>query len=255
MTESSKPLITVITVTYNSAASIMDTLESVARQDYPNIEHLIIDGLSKDGTIALVEAFAKKTTKTLRWISEKDSGIYNAMNKGMRNAAGKYLGFLNSDDFYAADDIISSIVEAFEREQADIVYGDLLYVKQQDTSKVVRTWRTRPFYKGAFTRGWHPPHPAFYIKTELYARYGGFKEHMRISADFEMMLRYMETLPLKSTYVEKFFVRMRMGGHSHKFLNYFKSNIENMQAFQYNKLPVPLLLWPTRFTRKIREYF
>jgi glycosyltransferase involved in cell wall biosynthesis len=203
--------ITLITVTWNSAATLADTLRSFNAQTHPDIEHIVVDGASTDATLAIVEAEGKRVTKV---VSERDAGIYDAMNKGLKLARGDVVGLLNSDDFLASPDVLAAVAEAFSDPDVDAVYGDLCYVRQHEPSDVVRYWRSGPFRARAFTRGWSPPHPTLYIRRSFYEAHGGFDTSYSIAADVDLMIRFFEVLGLRSVYVPKLFVRMRLGGAS-----------------------------------------
>ncbi|RYG51890.1 MAG: glycosyltransferase, partial [Chitinophagaceae bacterium] len=179
--------VSIITACYNSAATVRDTLQSVAEQDYPEVEHIIIDGKSSDDTLRVLCDFPHVGTV----VSEKDSGIYDAMNKGVRHATGDIVGILNSDDLYTSSNVISRVMKEFEDDSVDAVYADLQYVKFHDTSKVVRTWRSGGFSKSKFYYGWMPPHPTFFVRRQVYEQVGNFNLSLRSAADYEFMLRVL----------------------------------------------------------------
>ena len=172
--------ISIITVCFNSDKTIADTLRSARSQTYTNIEHIIVDGGSKDETLAVVAAEVMPNHKL---VSEKDKGIYDAMNKGIAIATGEVIGFINADDFYPSPDVLAKVAATFEASGADCCYGDLCYVQQGDVSKTVRYWRSTPFAPGLFGRGWCPPHPTFFVRREVYERLGGFDLSFKIGAD------------------------------------------------------------------------
>lgn len=203
--------ITVITVSYNSGKTIKDTLRSVAEQDYADVEHLVIDGGSHDNTLDLVRGFGSHVART---VSERDRGLYDAMNKGLALATGDVIGFLNSDDCFEGQHALSEIAAAFEDDSIEAVYGDLVYVDQFDMSKVRRYWRSRPYQKGLCQAGWSPAHPTFYVRRDVFTRFGGFDLAFPIVADFEMALRFLELHDVKSRHLAKVLVRMRTGGTS-----------------------------------------
>lgn len=223
-----------ITACYNSAATIRDTLESVAEQTHPDIEHIVVDGASADATMAIVREHGQHVAKA---VSEKDSGIYNAMNKGIALATGDVIGTINSDDFYASPLAIAEVARVFGESGADCVFGDLEYVDPLDPARVRRRWRSRPYQPGAFQRGWHPAHPTFFVKRGIYERLGGFDESLRISSDFELMLRFLEAGKVSSAYLPMVLVKMRDGGVSNRtFANILRANIECYRAFGKNGL-------------------
>lgn len=230
--------ITVITVCYNSSATIEDTLRSVANQTYPSIEHIVVDGFSKDQTIEIVNRFPH----VAKIVSERDSGIYDAMNKGLKMATGDIVGFINADDFYADPEALSSVMRVFEETDAEICYGDLCYVKQTDTRAVVRYWRSSKFKAGLFFRGWCPPHPTFFVRREVYERCGRFDLEFSIGADVELMMRFLEVHRVRSFYLPKILVKMRMGGTTNRSVaNVVKQNKEVWRAFRKNGLSPSLM--------------
>jgi glycosyltransferase involved in cell wall biosynthesis len=220
--------ISVITVCYNSAATIGDTLRSVREQTYENIEHIIIDGGSKDKTL---EVIATEGPHVARLLSEKDNGIYDAMNKGIALATGEIVGFINADDFYASTTVLKKVVAAFQRSGADSCYGDLCYVSQTDPSKIVRYWRSKKFVSGAFSTGWCPPHPTLFVRRSIYQRLGGFDLQFKFAADFELMARYLESFATTSCYIPDVLVKMRLGGTTNNSLHTIvKQNMEIRKA-------------------------
>ena len=180
--------ISIITVCYNAEKYIKDTIESVLEQDYPDIEYIIIDGASTDQTLNIIQNFNDRIDCL---ISEKDKGIYDAMNKGIAKATGDVIGILNADDVYENQYVISLIMQSFT-DGVSIVYGDIEYVKQDDLSKVVRKWRAGKYIHGKFKWGWMPPHPGFFIKKSSYKEYGVYHLHLATSADYELMLRMLK---------------------------------------------------------------
>lgn len=245
--------VSIVTGTYNSAEFIQDCVTSINNQDYKNIEHLIIDGASKDDTLKIIERTPNRVKKI---ISEPDNGIYNAMNKGIALTTGDIVGILNSDDFYDADDIISKVVEKFENDDIDFVYGNLYYVLQDDPDVIKRKWVTGPYEKKkGFRRGWHPAHPTFFVKKELYEKYGAFDESFKIAADFELMLRFIEKYQAKGAYLNEPMVRMRLGGESNKSLeNMYKGNKDCIRAFKKNGLSVSSLYPIMRLVPKLKQF-
>ena len=204
--------VSVITVAYNSAKTIADTLDSVAMQTHTDIEHLVIDGKSIDGTAEIV---LSHVNPQIRLISEPDKGIYDAMNKGFKNATGKVVGFLNSDDFYADTAVLEKIANAFQDPAVDVCYADLVYVTQ-DKSRVVRYWKSKLFTKGDFAKGWSPAHPTFYVRKSVVERLGVFDQSYKLAADMEFMLRYLESEQVHAIYIPHVLVRMRLGGASNQ---------------------------------------
>ena len=198
--------ISVITVVHNNVENIKDAIDSVHGQTYKNIEHIIIDGLSTDGTVEIVKSYGKKINK---FITEKDKGIYDAMNKGITLASGDIIGILNSDDIYFDDNVLEDVVNVFKEKQSDSIYGDLIYVEKNNINEVVRYWKSSAFKLGSFAKGWHPPHPTFFAKRNLYQNYGLFDLNMKVSADFDLMLRFLEKNKITTSYIPRVLVKMR----------------------------------------------
>ena len=228
--------VSIITATYNSAKTIVDTILSVNKQDYDDIEHIIIDGGSKDNTLELIKSTPNRVTKI---VSESDKGIYDAMNKGIALATGDIIGILNSDDFYISTDVITSVVKEVLQGGYDAVYGDLEYVDEEDTDKVVRYWKSKYYKAGLFKKGWHPAHPTFFVKKEVYNKYGNFNLKYKIGADYEIMLRFIEKNRIKVAYIPETLVKMRVGGASNQSIkNIIKANIECYNAWKDNGLSI-----------------
>ena len=231
--------ITIITVCYNSLETIRETLSSIAAQTYQNFEHLVIDGASTDGTTELLQSW---TAHPIHLISEPDTGIYDAMNKGLSRATGDVIGFLNSDDIYASDSVLAQIAAAFS-EGIEACYADLLYVRKKN-GRVLRYWSSRAFQLGAFSRGYSPPHPTFYVKREVVQRLGGFDQRYQIAADTEWMMRYLEKGTIQSRYVPHVWVRMRLGGKSNQSVkSIILQNQEVWQALKRNQLDFSVSLF------------
>jgi len=201
--------VTIITVAYNSAGTIADTLASVEAQTYPDIEHIVIDGCSTDATVDIVH----RHTHVARCVSEQDEGIYDAMNKGLSLATGDLVGFLNADDVLDGDQAVQHLVEAAAG-GADVVYGDLVYVRADDLGRVIRHWRSGDFRSSRLRFGWMPPHPTFYVRRELLATVGGFDTSLSIAADYDFMLRCLCSPAVRAQHVPRVLVRMRAGGVS-----------------------------------------
>lgn len=230
--------ISIVTATYNSGATLRDTLESILGQSYRDYEVLIIDGGSKDSTRQIVEEYMPKFGGRLFWHSGKDKGLYDAMNKGIARATGDVVGILNSDDFYADSEVLGKIADGCS--DVDAVYGDLDFVDATDTTKVVRQWRGSQHTPGAFLKGWHPAHPTFYARRRCYDKLGGFDISFDVSADFELMLRFIEAGRLSSRYVPYTFVKMRMGGESTGSIEkIIQGNKNVLRAFRKNGFNVP----------------
>lgn len=246
-------VISIITVTYNSAKTVRDTFESVLSQTYSDIEYLVIDGASADNTVAIIKEFEPQFKGRMRWISEPDKGIYDAMNKGLELASGEVIMFLHSDDFFARQDAVDLVAEQFKTHpEAECVYANLYYVARKNTSQTIRTWRNGP--QRPFHKGWMPAHPTFYCRSSAYKRLGYFDLNFRIAADFDLMLRFVEVAHIKMIYLPEFLVRMRLGGTTSSSLkNFIIQNRENIAAFRKYDMPVGILYFIRRFSWKIRQ--
>lgn len=209
--------VSIITVTYNCAGVVADALRSVAAQDHPAIEHIVVDGASRDGTLDVVRTAGAHVAQV---VSEPDRGIYDAMNKGLALASGDWVGFLNADDLLASPQTISRMLAAAEAgpQPADIVYGDLVYVDAADTGRVVRYWQSGRFMPSRLRYGWMPPHPTFYVRRTLLQQVGLFDTGMRIAADYDLVLRCLMRPGVRVCYLPEVLVRMRVGGASNRSL-------------------------------------
>ncbi len=224
--------ISIITVCYNSAATIADTILSISKQTYPNIEYIVVDGLSKDNTVEIIQ---KNEGVISKWISEKDNGIYDAMNKGIAMATGDVIGILNADDVYADNNVLDDVMNAFNDETISGVYGDLKYVQQNDLSKVIRFWKSGTYRPGKFLEGWMPPHPTFYVRKKVYDEFGVFRTDMPSASDYEFMLRVIHVKGIKLAYIPKVFVLMREGGLSNRsFQHRLNANRDDRRAWTVN---------------------
>lgn len=243
--------VSVITATYNSAATIESTLRSVAAQTYPNVEHIIIDGASKDETLDIVRRYPHVS----RVISERDEGIYYAMNKGISVASGDIIGILNSDDFYNGNNVLSKVVREFESSDTDAVYGDLQYVHPLQTDKITRTWRSGDFRKNKFLYGWMPPHPTFFVRRRLYEDFGHFNTSLRSAADYELMLRFLLKHAARAVYIPEILVKMRAGGMSNASVrNRLRANSEDRLAWKINGLKPYFFTLTLKPIRKITQF-
>ncbi|WP_324030345.1 glycosyltransferase [Pantoea sp. JZ2] len=230
--------VSIITATYNSEKTIKDTVLSLQSQDYPNIEFIIIDGASKDNTLAVAQENCTRITKI---ISEPDRGIYDALNKGILNATGDIIGFLHSDDIFSYPSAISEIVSGFTDDDIDAVYSDLNYVSQKNTDKVVRKWLSGFYDVKKIKLGWMPPHPTFYMKKKRYDEWGVFDLTYRISADYDSLLRYLYVHKANVSYLPKVTISMRVGGESNRSIkNILKKSREDIDVIKKNGL-----FWPT----------
>ncbi|GHV61824.1 glycosyl transferase [Bacteroidia bacterium] len=248
--------ISIITIAYNSAQTIEDTIQSVLQQTYPDVEYVVIDGGSKDLTVNIIKKNKSKFNGRMRWISECDNGVYDAMNKGILLATGDVIGFVNSDDMLCDEQAVEKVMKVFEQnDELDAVYADVFYVAQNDTSKIVRRWISGE--QKPFKSGWHPAHPTLYIKKSVYAHYGLFDLEYGLAADFEIMLRFLDKYKIKVHYLKESLVKMRLGGATNKNIkNIYIGNIECLRAFKKNNLPVNPILYPIlRLLPKLLQFF
>lgn len=244
--------ISIITVCYNSALTIGDTINSVESQSYTDKEHIVVDGNSSDSTMDIVRASSSIT----HFVSEPDKGVYDAMNKGIALATGGVIGFLNSDDFYVDDSVLTQVAEVFADSEVDACYADLIYVDKKDTNKIVRYWKSRTFVPKLFEGGWMPAHPTFFVRREVYEELGGFDLSYRIQADFELTMRFLEIYRIKSVHIPKIFIKMRVGGVSNNsIVNIVKGNIEAYKACKKNHLSISLLFNIKKIASRVPQFF
>ena len=246
--------ISIITITYNSEKTVEDTIRSVVDQDFPDIEYIIVDGRSTDRTVDIINRYAARIDK---FVSEKDKGLYDALNKGIALATGEVVGMLHSDDVYADNNVISRVAQAFAKDPStDAVYADLVFVDRNDTSKVLRTWKAGEYEKDAFVKGGMPPHPTFFLKRSAYERHGGFNLDLKLSADYELMLRMIHKHGLTIKYLPETIVMMRMGGISNtSFFVKLKANMEDKMAWKVNDLKPGFLPTYRKPLKKLLQYF
>ena len=244
--------VSIITASFNSIATIRDTIESVLVQDYPDIEYIIVDGASKDGTVDIVREYGDRIDIV---ISESDKGIYDAMNKGIRAATGDVVGLLNSDDFYADDSAVRQLIECMEDAGSDTVYADLAIVEARDTGRVVRYYDSSAFHPKRLCYGWMPAHPTFMVKRKLYETYGGFSLDYHIAADFEMVARLLHTAGASYAYLPVVVIKMRAGGVSTSGLkSSWILNKEIVRACRANGLNTSLPRVLLKIPAKLMEY-
>lgn len=247
--------ISIITATYNSGKTVGDTLKSVLAQTYHDYELLVVDGASKDNTLEVVKKMEPLFEGRMRYISEPDKGIYDAMNKGIRMATGDVIGILNSDDFYTSDDALACIAWTLENEKVDAVYGDIHYVDDEDLKKCVRYYSSKPFRRWMMRLGFMPAHPSFYCRKEVYEKYGAFDaENYRVAADFENLLRLIFVNKIKTHYISKDFVTMRTGGASNSGLESHKRIMrDHLKALKKNGVYSNFFLLGLRYIYKVGE--
>ena len=244
--------VSIITPAYNSAQTIESTLRSIGIQTYPDIEHIIIDGGSTDDTLKLVEKHGDRVSLV---VSEPDDGIFDAMNKGIKRATGDIIGILNSDDFYTHSRVIEKLVKKIQETQADTVYADLQYVHPEFDNRVVRYWKSGSYNPKKFLMGWMPPHPTFFVRREVYERFGLFDAGFNISGDYELMLRFLFRFGVSSAYLPEVIVRMRAGGNSNDGLRTrIKANKEDRLAWEMNGLEYKFYTPILKPVRKLHQF-
>lgn len=245
--------ISVITVSFNSAATIVNTLQSVAAQTYPDVEHIVVDGCSNDGTQALIERHAAGIAT---FISEPDNGIYDAMNKGIALARGDVIGFLNSDDVFSDPEVLTTIARVLEDTRADLCYGDVVFVAQNNPGRTVRIYRSGDYRPGAFDWGWMPAHPTFYARRDCYEKYGTFDLQFKLQSDFELAMRFLEVHRLKWAYLPQVLVKMLTGGSSNASVkNVIRGNLEAYRACQKHHRPVGPLFVLRKIISRVPSFF
>lgn len=244
--------LTIVTVAYNNEETIVNCLESVSSQQV-DFEHLVIDGLSTDQTVSIARQYSDSRVKI---ISEPDQGIYDAMNKGIKLATGEVIGILNADDFYSSPTVLDKVAALFGDPSIDAVYGDLLYVDNQDTDHVIRYWKSGAYHPKKFYWGWMPPHPVFFVRRTVYEKFGLFNLQLGSAADYEIMLRFLLRHQVGVTYLPEILVKMRVGGASNAGLsNRLKANRMDRKAWEVNGLrPYPWTL-SMKPVRKIGQWF
>ena len=245
--------VSVITVCLNSEATIIEALQSVATQTHPDVEHIIVDGGSEDGTVMLVKEFARNGSVVL---SEPDNGIYHAMNKGLRLASGEVLCFLNADDFYKSADTLALVNTMILENKLDVLYGDVDYVHPNDLTTPVRRYSSKRFSPDRLEWGWMPAHPALFLKREVLTKYGEFCEDYQIAGDFEFVARIFHTQKLNYQYVPEVFVRMRTGGISNRSIrSFFLLNLEVLRACRANGIKTNIIKILAKYPFKLIEKF
>jgi len=245
--------VSIITVVLNNAEYIEACIQSVINQDYENIEYIVIDGGSTDGTIDVIKKYEENINV---WISEPDDGIYYAMNKGIKIASGDVIGFLNADDVYYDSDVLEKILSVMKNSDTDACYSDLLYVDNNNLNKVVRYWHSKEFQTGFFKKGWVPAHPTFFARKIIYDTYGTFDLKYKLAADYELMARFLEHHKIRVKYVPMVSVKMRVGGATNKSLaNIINQNLEIFEACKKNNIEIfyPYFLM-SKFVNRINQF-
>ena len=248
--------VSLVTVTFNSDQTLRDTIQSVFNQTYSDIEYIIIDGLSKDNTVDIIRKYEPQFQGRLKWISERDNGLYDAMNKGIRMSTGDIVGIINSDDFYHRRDIISRVAEAFKNEETQAVYGDVRFVNPDNLNRTVRYYSSRNFSPNRFRYGFMPAHPTFFTYRKYFEKFGYYKIDYHIAADYELLIRFLYVHRLKSKYLSLDFMKMRTGGASTASI---KSNIllnkEIVRACSENGIWTCMPLLFLKYFIKVFELF
>jgi len=244
--------ISIITVCLNSAKHLSDCIDSVRRQSYNNIEYIIVDGKSTDGTVDIIR---ENMDIIDHFISETDRGMYDAINKGIKMATGDVIGILNSDDMFANSDVVSEINACFCQTGTDSLYGDLVYVDPQNAFSIKRVWKGKEFKRSRFKLGWMPAHPTFYIKRSLIEQYGLYENHFYTAADYEFMARYLFKNHCSAIYLQQILVKMRSGGMSNGNLkNRFRANRRDYLAMRRNNIPFSFFVSILKPLSKLHQY-
>ena len=247
--------ISLITVTFNSAKTVADTFESVLRQDYKDYEYIVVDGASKDDTVSIIKAYEPRFGGRMKWISEKDRGMYDGMNKGIRMASGDIVGIINSDDFYHRNDIFTIVNKAFiDNPGIESIYGDIRFVRPDNLEKTVRYYSSKNFKPYKFRWGWMPAHPSFFTYKRNFDKYGYYKYDYKIAADFELLTRFLYTNKLSSKYLPVDFMKMRTGGRSTSGLkSNWTLNKEIVRACRENNIYTNMLMLSLKYFIKVFE--
>lgn len=246
--------VSLITVTYNSDKTLRDTINSVLAQTYEDIEYIVVDGLSKDKTVDIIREYEPQFAGRMKWISEKDSGLYDAMNKGIRMATGDVVGILNSDDFFTSNDVIEKVVAGFTKD-TDAVYGDIHFVNPDNLQRCVRYYSSKIFKRSLMKMGFIPAHPSFYCRKECFEKFGYYKTDYKIAADFDLLLRFIYVHQIRIKYLPVDMVTMRLGGAS---TDGWKSRLvmmnEHLRSFKENGVKTNRFWLSLRYFYKITEY-
>ena len=245
--------VSIITGVLNRVNTIEGCIRSILGQSYKDIEHIIIDGGSTDGTLDVIYRYKDKVAKV---VSGPDNGIYDALNKGLRLASGDIIGILHSDDFYVHDRVIENVVSVFKRENVDSCYGDLEYVSKENPDRVIRHWKVSSYSERKFKYGWMLPHPAFFVKKWVYDKYGYFKTDFKIAADYELTLRFLLKYKISTFYISEVLIKMRIGGVSNRGLkNLFIKTCEDYKAWRVNNLKIGTFTILLKNLVKIPQFF
>lgn len=247
-----RPKVSLVTVCHNSAGTIADTVRSVTAQRYPSIEHIIIDGGSTDGTLEVLSQFREGIAVL---VSEPDGGMYDAMNKGIRLASGSIIGILHADDVYAGPEVIATVVKEFVDKDIDALFADLVIVDRENIDRTIRYYRCASFEPGRFAYGWMPAHPTFFTRKTCYQRYGLYRTDYRMSADYELLVRFLARENIPYSHLDRVIVKMRRGGISTRgFENKWITNLEIVRACHENGVKTNLFKILLRYPRKLFEF-
>lgn len=245
--------LSVITVCMNARETIGEALASIHGQSYRSVEHIVIDGASRDGTVEVLRAHRAGIS---RLVSEPDEGLYFAMNKGIALASGEFLGFLNADDIYAEVEVLQKVANVLQSGNVDAVYGDLVYVRQSDPDAAVRYWKSRPYEPGLIERGWMPAHPTLFVRTAILKKLGGFDTRYRYQSDYELIVRLFLKEHITAAYIPEVLVRMRTGGHTNRSVhNIIKGNLEAYRACRENGIKVSPLFVLQKMASRLPQFF
>lgn len=244
--------ISIITVSYNSDKTISNTIDSVLSQEYNNLEYIIIDGGSTDKTNEIIESYGDKISQ---YISEKDDGIYDAMNKGIRISTGKYIGIINSDDFYPDSNTIQKVVNKIEEKESDCLYADLVYVDSENVKRIKRYWKSGEFKRTNFIKGWMIPHPTFFVSKEIYNTFGLYNLSLKSASDYEMILRLLYKNKISVSYLPEVIIHMRDGGYSNQNIwSRLRGNNEDLKAWELNGIKSPKFLRLRKPLSKLSQF-
>ncbi len=239
--------ISVVTAVYNRQQTIGEAIASVVSQSYPEVQSIVIDGASTDGTLAVLEDYRPRLAVL---ISERDNGIYDALNKGVKHATGDVVGFLHADDIFENSEVLAKVAAAFQDPAIDAVYGDVVYVRHDDMRQVIRYWKSGPYDAAALSRGWMPPHPTFYVRRSVYERLGGFDTRYRIAADYDTVLRFLAVGTIRAAYIPEVLVRMRTGGISNRSLKtILRKSLEDIDVLRRNQVGGIVTLFQKNFSQ------
>ena len=248
--------ISIVTVSFNSEKTLADTIYSVLSQTYPNLEYIIVDGASKDNTLDIIRTYESQFNGRMKWISEPDRGLYDAMNKGICMATGDVVGILNSDDFFTSNDVLEKVADSFIGNDVDAVYGDIHFVRSDDLNRCVRYYSSRIFRRGLMRLGFIPAHPSFYCRRECFEKYGCYKTDYKIAADFDLLLRFIYVHRIRIKYLPMDMVTMRLGGASTSGLKSRMTGMkEHLRSFRENGVKTNRFLLSLRYFYKLMEYF